>query len=151
MIRKSLYIYTTKYRRWNKVTFLPISKKNGIWNFGELQNQNFQSSNYQTSPVSYTLLLTPNNYVKDGSYLENGQSTVNSKIQRISCISSSIGESSNMEDLTNINVRDIINDHNVTHEDNTIKQCFHSIVGDESTTSQRKSSNDYKWKKLNTS
>ena len=148
MIRKILSVSTRKWRMWNKVTFLPISKKNGIWNLGELQNQNFQSSSYQTSPVSYTPLLTPNDYVKDESHLENGQSTVNSKIQHISCMSSSIGKSSNMEDLTNSNVRNIINDHNMTHEDNTIKQCFHSIVEDESTTSQRKSSNDYKWKKL---
>ena len=52
MIQKSLCIYTIKWRRQNKVTFLPLSKENEISNLDEVENQNFQLSNYQTSPES---------------------------------------------------------------------------------------------------
>ena len=59
-----------------------------------------------------------------------------------------LAKSSNIEDLTDNNIKNIINDHNKTNDFNTIKQWLHFVVEDES---QQHSSNDYKCKKVDTS
>ena len=64
---------------------------------------------------------------------------------------SSISKSFNMRHLTDNNIRKIINDHNKTHENNTMKEWFNYFVQDENTIYQHKSSNDYKCKKVDAS